>query len=351
MPFSNIFIDQKHNSYCKMLAKIKTKIGQKAQSLLHYGAKPLGKRASLAQASLEYLLTYGWALILIATIVGILFFIFWTPSGYACSGTGDLICRALGAEGEDLVLSFQNKLPFDIIINPYTGIRFDGRAGYASIKYRGKTYRFEDVTIAKADTFQVTGIGLGDASNISITYKETATGFTKEWTGGTTTPQKEVCNNGIPDAGGPTDALNPECETATYVLKATVGSTATEAFTVAAGFPAKFYFAVNDLTNMDGKLDAGYRSKTQFESVKFSFFITGNAPSNITFNNNFSGAVTPTTFVRGWNTVTLTTTNELMETPYIELQRNTADFTIAATGSANAPKLTITTRQQTPPPP
>jgi hypothetical protein len=99
------------------------------------------------------------------------------PGGYACSGTGDLICRALGAEGEDLVLSFQNKLPFDIIINPYTGIRFDGRAGYASIKYRGKTYRFEDATISKGDQFQVTGIGLGDASSISITYKETATGF------------------------------------------------------------------------------------------------------------------------------------------------------------------------------
>lgn len=174
--------------------------------------------ASIAQASLEYLLTYGWALILIATIVGILVLIIATPSGYACSGTGDLICRALGAEGEDLVLSFQNKLPFDIIINPYTGIRFDGRAGYASIKYRGKTYRFEDVTIAKADTFQVTGIGLGNADNISITYKETGTGFEKTWTGNTTTPQKEICNNGISETGDPTliDCANPECGECKY---------------------------------------------------------------------------------------------------------------------------------------
>jgi len=39
-----------------------------------------------AQASLEYLMTYGWALILIATVVGVLVFVVSTPSeGMKCS--------------------------------------------------------------------------------------------------------------------------------------------------------------------------------------------------------------------------------------------------------------------------
>jgi len=39
-----------------------------------------------AQASLEYLLTYGWALILIATVIGVLVFIASTPADeFRCS--------------------------------------------------------------------------------------------------------------------------------------------------------------------------------------------------------------------------------------------------------------------------
>jgi len=305
------------------------------------------RTASIAQASLEYLLTYGWALILIATIMGILVIIFLPPGGYACSGTGDLICRALGAEGEDLVLSFQNKLPFDIIINPYTGIRFDGRAGYASIKYRGTTYRFEDVTIGKGDQFQVTGIGLGDASSVSITYTETATGFEQTWTGGTTTPQKEVCNDGIDnDTDGKTDALDDECETGTSIYVTPVTGPAGIAPTFAVGTPLTLTFDSTETTSL---ISSTTGTDWDVTSAYLYFYVPTDPGSGV--HAVIGGKQSVEEIKQGWNSVTIEnfTIPQRLDDRKLVLSGSSGGFSINGADSAEKPKLLIKTTAAAPP--
>ena len=87
-----------------------------------------------AQAALEYLLTYGWALIAIATIIGILVF---TAGGgvntASCTTFLNLVCKGIGVDGDTLVLVLQNATGQTITINPFTGICFDEKCGYATI--------------------------------------------------------------------------------------------------------------------------------------------------------------------------------------------------------------------------
>ncbi len=311
--------------------------------------KPLASLTQTAQASLEYLLTYGWALILIATIVGIIVLITATPGGYACSGTGDLICRALGAEGEDLILTFQNKLPFDIIINPFTGIAFDGRTGYASISYRGKEYRFEEATIAKGDTFTITGIGLGAASTITITYTETATGFEKTWTGNISTPQEEICNDGIANTpSGEVDVLNPECEETTYL------------FTPPAPGAGEEFFNINSDQgtgiNLNPITGDPYNGKVKVISAEFSFYIIdiiGDPPLRANIGHqeyadiarwNWQDAEMLEDLKEGWNYLPLVpeeTKDSLPGYTLFSFEGQEESYTIAWGSSPNAPKLTV----------
>jgi len=68
-----------------------------------------------AQAAMEYLMTYGWALIVIAVVIGVLW--------YVTSGvTGGVNCTSkstAGANGVDL--SLQNGTGQTVIINSATG--------------------------------------------------------------------------------------------------------------------------------------------------------------------------------------------------------------------------------------
>jgi len=73
-------------------------------------------------------------MILVLTVVGVLFFIASPPEGFSCTGFGSLLCQAIGAEQEDLLLTLQNRTGQDILINPFTGIAFDKRYGYAISK-------------------------------------------------------------------------------------------------------------------------------------------------------------------------------------------------------------------------
>lgn len=174
----------------------------------------LRKAAEMSQAGLEYLMTYGWALLLIVTIVGVLFTVIGAPSGYACSGLGAILCNAMNNNNSDLYLTMQNSRPFDIKINPFTGLSFDGRTGYAMIVYGGTEYFLDDVTIKKGDTFQVKGIGFNKASELKLTYTEVPTGYTKTETISLITPTKVVCND-------PSVECPAECTACSYVFTAT----------------------------------------------------------------------------------------------------------------------------------
>lgn len=190
--------------------------------------KILRKTAEMSQAGLEYLMTYGWALLLIVTVVGILFSVVGAPSGYACSGLAVLICKAANQNGEDLYLTIQNSRPYDITINPFSGISFDGKIGYAVIIYGGTEYRFDDVTIKKGDSFQLKGKGQILAKGAQITYTESTTGYTKTATisisGKPPTPI-EISNDGIANtSSGLVDCQNPGLTDCEYVLSGDVPS-------------------------------------------------------------------------------------------------------------------------------
>jgi len=76
-----------------------------------------------AQASLEYLLTYGWALILIATIIGVLVFVVMAPSSMLIFSSSDPTKIMLkGASGMDnkVEIVLQNITGGDIEVNKIT---------------------------------------------------------------------------------------------------------------------------------------------------------------------------------------------------------------------------------------
>ena len=66
---------------------------------------------SRAQSSLEYLMTYGWALVLIATVVAVLVFIISSPAGdvvFSSSDPGKIMLNAGAVSGSDAEIMLQN---------------------------------------------------------------------------------------------------------------------------------------------------------------------------------------------------------------------------------------------------
>jgi len=125
-----------------------------------------------AQASMEYIITYGWALVAIATIVSILFLMTTNPNTDICPNFIRLICKGITEENGDLVLVLQNAAGQKIIIDPYTDISFDGIFGYAIIVYNGQEHRFGNIEIGAGDEFTVKGTGMGLATSIAISFLE-----------------------------------------------------------------------------------------------------------------------------------------------------------------------------------
>jgi hypothetical protein len=70
---------------------------------------------SRAQAGLEYLITYGWAIVVVATIMGVLVVMFQPGASERCGGLENLLCveHAVNSEGT-LVLLLQNATGQDI---------------------------------------------------------------------------------------------------------------------------------------------------------------------------------------------------------------------------------------------
>ncbi len=136
------------------------------------------RKRQIAQSSLEYLLTYGWALVLIATLIGVL--VFAAGGGIntnTCTTFLTLICKGIGAEGDNLVLVLQNATGQAIIITPFYDIGFDGIFGQASIVYNGTEFQFEEVKIAQGALFRVKGNNSVSSNSMNISFLETGTGF------------------------------------------------------------------------------------------------------------------------------------------------------------------------------
>jgi hypothetical protein len=163
------------------------------------------KRAKRAQASLEYILTYGWALLLIASVVGVMAFAMGGEiNTNTCTTFLTMICKGIGADGDTLMLVLQNTTGQKITINPFLDIKFDDKEGYATVTYRGTVHRFADVDIESGDEFLVSAKGLVHADEVSITYLEGSTGFTRTRTSriNTNAPTTiELSNDGLDNDG------------------------------------------------------------------------------------------------------------------------------------------------------
>lgn len=104
-----------------------------------------------AQSALEYLMTYGWALIVIAIVIGILWYVTSTATvGVSCvsKNTNFKVNAAIisaGANGVNLTL--QNGTSYQVTVNSATGMGDFSGAGTVT-----------GSPVAANDTFQLTGM-------------------------------------------------------------------------------------------------------------------------------------------------------------------------------------------------
>ncbi len=131
-----------------------------------------------AQSVLEYILTYGWAIMAIITVIGVLIFVSGEgASTTTCTTFLNLICKGIGLDGDTLVIVLQNSAGQTITIDPLTEICFDGICGYAEIVYNGTVYKFDKVSIKQGEEFAI--VATTTATEISITYLENQSGLKK----------------------------------------------------------------------------------------------------------------------------------------------------------------------------
>tara|TARA_Y100000310_G_C20020735_1_gene507253 strand:- start:103 stop:360 length:258 start_codon:yes stop_codon:yes gene_type:complete len=80
-----------------------------------------------AQAGLEYLMTYGWALILVTAVIGSLVLLGEDSiNSSSCPNLPSFICKGAVVEGNELIMILQNSAGQKITINPGTGIAIGG---------------------------------------------------------------------------------------------------------------------------------------------------------------------------------------------------------------------------------
>jgi hypothetical protein len=306
------------------------------------------KKKTLAQAALEYLMTYGWALILLVTTASFLYFAgIGGFSRNSCQVNLAFLCQGVYTQGDTVFLRLENGTARRIVINPYDGIKFDNKQGYSTVNYGGKEYRFEDVTIPSGQTFEVQGKGMALTKTASITYTETDTGYQKTANISLTTdtlPKTEISNDGIDNDGdGATDCAdpkvaNPSCDyigTAT-ALTPSSGYVSTAANVISFGqvIPA------GSITALSGSW--------LITQQRFYFYAT-NLVSSPTARINALGMPPspPQAITEGWNVFTASSGGFTYDPdsgdviPNVSIYTTTAgqSFTIS---SAKMPKTTVT---------
>jgi len=178
-----------------------------------------------AQAALEYLITYGWALIALVTIIGVIVMVGPNSVGEnTCHASLAFVCKGVTTQDDTVIMKLQNLTAQTITINPYDDIKFDGQSGYAVVIFQGTEYRFEDVTIGPGQEFIIEGQGQVHADQVTITYYAHQTGLTDTETITMNTnfpPEGEISNDGIDNDGdGFTDCAQPGIGPCEYVVSA-----------------------------------------------------------------------------------------------------------------------------------
>ncbi len=179
------------------------------------------------QAGFEYLITYGWALVAVATIVGILVF---ANTGAidqtSCTSFMHLLCKGIGFEENNLVIILQNAAGQAITINPAEGIALNGSYGYAVLVYKGQEHYFEDAVIGAGEEFTVKALGEAETGKIAITFTENGTGI--ERTEESPIKVKEIKKTAIESCG------HTISKPGVYVLGSDIGTSSGDCITIAA---------------------------------------------------------------------------------------------------------------------
>ena len=282
------------------------------------------------QAALEYLITYGWALVAIATIIGVLVM---ASSGSvnsnSCTTFLTLLCKGIAAEGDQLIMVMQNAAGQKITINPFTDIAFDGQYGYAKITYQGQEYRFEEVTIGAGEEFTITADGMVLSNEVAISYVESQTGITRTVTSsmGTDAPDDiEISNDGIDNDGdGDTDCADTEESDCEYsvTLNGPMESSTT---------PITFTFESEAINDIPGYWD--------IKAAYLYVYITNT--SLVGTRAKIDNQLAPAELVTGWNVIAIDgfSRDLVQEAPTLLLD-GTNFFTITGISSATPPRLVI----------
>ena len=146
-----------------------------------------------SQAALEFLMTYGWALLVVLVMIGVFaYFIFRSPGALvpeSCQVPPGFTCDefVVEAAGPDLVLIPNLGERLDFTVTDCTASTDDAADGTAtSCQLDGGS---GDVTVASGDTVRLTFSGMtltpGDKKPISFTVEYTETGgqITKKLSG------------------------------------------------------------------------------------------------------------------------------------------------------------------------
>ena len=157
-----------------------------------------------AQAGLEYLLSYGWALILIATIIGVVIFVVTSPNQdliFRSSDPTKILLKGAAALGEIVQIKLQNITGGKIRITALTS------SDYTNMTLNGQTLTTPieigpggEITIEATGTTGTITINYTDQAGIPRTATITATGQ-----GGTTTEPEgtpiTACGTTISETG------------------------------------------------------------------------------------------------------------------------------------------------------
>jgi len=127
------------------------------------------------QSALEYLMTYGWALIVIAIVIGVLIFVTSSATGGVncqSSSSGIIVKNATVSSAQGVGLSLQNATGSDI--NVVGAVAFGTSYGTGTPKLNGTTLSTSGVTVTKNSTFSITGLtataGNAQNSGVDINY-------------------------------------------------------------------------------------------------------------------------------------------------------------------------------------
>ncbi len=186
----------------------------------------LNPLSSKAQAGLEYLVTYGWALIIIATIIGVMVFIISPPTetlSFSSSVPGKILVKGNSTDGGQVTVLLQNATGGRITV---TDVDLKGSFGFSPSVF------LNDVSISDNGEYDIVILAGGELLFAGINYSGSGSGtinmdytdifeleqsvvITGLSSGEVVSPPSptEICNNSIDDDGdGDIDCADEDCD-------------------------------------------------------------------------------------------------------------------------------------------